>query len=169
MKYLLIVVFIFLFSSTTLAQKANVWSKWSWLIGEWQGEGAGKPGQGAGVFTLKPDLNETILVRKSHSVYPASGNHSTTVHDDLMIIYSDYSGLPSKAIYFDNEGHTINYSISYHDSSIIMTSEKSPNAPIFRLTYSLLSNDEVDTKFEMSQDGAIFSTYVEGKSKKIEN
>lgn len=42
-----------------------------------------------------------------------------------------------------------------------------PDVPVFRLTYSLPDNHEVNTKFEMSQDGVLFATYIEGKSKKI--
>jgi len=78
--------------------------------------------------------------------------------DDLMIVYPDYKGSPAKAIYFDNEGHTINYSITYGDNSIAFTSDKIPNVPIFRLTYTLLETEIVNTKFEMSQDGEKFST-----------
>ena len=154
---------------SSFAQQNTTWAKWQWLIGEWQGEGAGKPGAGSGTFSFKPDLNEKILVRKSHSEYPAAPGKPDVVHDDLMIIYPDYSGTPSKAIYFDNEGHTINYTITYIVDGIILTSDKIPNVPAFRLTYSLLHDETVNTKFEMSQDGTTFTTYVEGKSKKKHN
>ena len=50
---------------------------------------------------------------------------------------------------------------------IVLTSEKIPNAPIFRLTYTLLDDNTVNTKFEMSQDGENFMTHIEGKSKKV--
>ena len=39
--------------------------------------------------------------------------------------------------------------------------------PVFRLTYTLLDNETINTKFEMSQDGEKFTTYIEGKSKKV--
>ena len=83
-----------------------------------------------------------------------------------MIVYLDFTGSPSKAIYFDNEGHTINYQIAYADKSIVFTSVKIPNVPVFRLSYSYLDIDTIDTKFEVSQDGEKFITYIEGKSKK---
>src|SRR5882672_8896365 len=92
--------------TTCFGQKNDPWIKWSWLIGEWKGEGDGQPGKGAGIFSFKEDLNEKILIRKSHSEYPAANNKPATVHDDLLIVYLDFSGIPSKAIYFDNEGHT---------------------------------------------------------------
>ena len=164
---LLLSVLFFSFLSVSFAQQTPSWEKWTWLIGEFQGEGSGQPGQGGGTFSFAFDLDKNILVRKSHSEYPATNNKPLIVHNDLMIVYPDYTGNPSKAIYFDNEGHTINYSITYPDQSIVLTSNKIANVPIFRLTYSLLNDGMLNTKFEMSQDGEKFMTYIEGKSKKI--
>lgn len=158
---------LIMIATTCFGQQNSPWMKWSWLLGEWKGEGNGQPGQGSGIFTFKPDLNDKILVRKSHSEYPATSGKPAIVHDDLLIVYVDNSGNPSKAIYFDNEGHTINYSINYIDKSIVLLSDKIQNIPIFRLTYTLLDNESIDTKFEMSRDGEKFMTYIEGKSKKI--
>ncbi len=153
--------------TTCFGQQSSSWIKWSWLIGQWKGEGNGQPGQGGGIFSFNPDLSDKILVRKSHSEYPATSNKPAIVHDDLLIVYLDFSGNPSKAIYFDNEGHTINYSVSYAEKTIVLLSDKIQNIPIFRLTYTLLDSESIDTKFEMSQDGEKFVTYIEGKSKKI--
>lgn len=165
MRVLLTIVFCGMIA-TGFSQQKPSWDQWSWLTGEWIGEGSGKPGDGGGTFSFKTDLDQNILVRKSHSEYPATANKPQVIHDDLMVVYPDFSGTPAKAIYFDNEGHTINYSITYSDKSIILTSDKIPNVPIFRLTYSLIDNETVNTKFEMSQDGVKFFTYIEGKSKK---
>jgi hypothetical protein len=168
MRAKLIVIMAFIgFISTSFAQQSSSWDKWNWLMGNWAGEGSGQPGQGGGTFSFKPDLDQKILIRKSHSEYPASANKPQIIHDDLMIVYLDYTGNASKAIYFDNEGHTINYSITYAEKSIALISDKMPNVPVFRLTYSLLDDATVNTKFEMSQDGEKFMTYIEGKSKKI--
>jgi hypothetical protein len=156
------------FSIICFGQQKSTWDKRDWLIGEWVGEGGGQLGQGGGTFSFKLDLDEKILVRKSHSEYPAAENKPKIVHDDLMIIYLDFAGSPLKAVYFDNEGHTINYSVSYSDKSIVLTSDRLANAPIFRLTYTLLENGMINTKFEMSQGGDKFRIYIEGKSKKKE-
>lgn len=150
--------------STLCFGQNTPWAKWSWLVGEWKGEGNGQPGQGEGKFSFRADLDNKVLVRKAHSVYPAQNGRPAVIHDDLLIIYLDYSGNPAKAIYFDNEGHTINYSITYADKSIVLLSEKIANVPVFRLTYTALDEQTVNTKFEMSQDGEKFMTYVEGKS-----
>ncbi|MGA9211393.1 hypothetical protein [Kaistella sp.] len=164
---LFFVALFFMATISCFGQQSKTWEKWNWLIGEWKGEGSGKPGQGSGTFSFAFNLDEKIIERKSHSEYPATENKPLIIHDDLMIIYPDFSGNPSKAIYFDNEGHTINYTIIYADKSIVMISDKIPNVPIFRLTYTLLDPEIINTKFEISQDGIKFMTYIEGKSKKI--
>lgn len=153
--------------TTCFGQQNASWTKWTWLIGEWKGEGNGEPGKGEGTFSFKTDLSEKILERKAHSEYPATANKPLIVHDDLLIVYLDFSSNPSKAIYFDNEGHTINYSITYSNQSIILISDKISNVPVFRLTYTSIDNETINTKFEMSQDGEKFTTYIEGKSKKV--
>lgn len=168
MKRIVCLSFIFLLLiSNVIGQQTSSWAKWSWLIGEWKGEGSGQPGEGAGVFTFKKDLDEKILVRTSHTVYPAANNKPATIHDDLLIVYADFPGSPSKAIYFDNEGHTIHYTIGYTDSSIVFTSNKIPGVPTFRLTYTTIDTETVNTTFELSQDGEKFTMYVSGKSKKV--
>lgn len=155
------------FTVLCFGQSNTTWSKFDWLMGEWVGDGSGQPGQGNGTFTFNFDLDKKILVRKAHTSFPKTENKQATVHDDLMIIYPDYSGNPSKAIYFDNEGHTIEYTVLCSGESITFTSNKIPNMPVFRLTYSLLDNKMINTKFEMSRDGVAFTTYIEGKSKKV--
>lgn len=162
---LLLTVTLFALTMTCFGQQSTTWDKWKWLIGEWQGEGSGQPGQGGGTFSFAFDLDKKIIVRKSHSEYPASKNKPKVIHDDLMIIYLDSNSNRTRAVYFDNEGHIINYSISNADKSITLTSDKIANVPIFRLTYTLLDNDMINTKFEMSQDGEKFMIYIEGKSK----
>jgi hypothetical protein len=167
MKTTLLLTMVFFGSlSACLGQQNLSWDKWNWLMGEWVGEGSGIPGQGGGVFSFKLDLDKKILVRKSHSEYPATHDKPAILHEDLLIVYPDKTGSPGKAIYFDNESHVIQYTITYSEKSIRLTSDKSSNAPVFRLTYVYLDDSTVNTKFEMSQDGEKFMTYIEGKSKK---
>lgn len=163
----LIPVLLFGITSISSAQQNKTWNKWDWLIGEWKGEGSGQPGQGSGTFSFSFDLDRNIIIRKSHSEYSATESKPRIIHDDLMIVYMDVTGNPGKAIYFDNEGHTIYYTIIYSDKSIVLTSDKIPNSPVFRLVYTLLDSETVNTRFEMSQDGDKYTPYIEGKSKKI--
>jgi len=169
MKNRVILLFILVFiAATSFSQNAPKWEKWNDLIGNWTGEGNGKPGQGSGLVSFSFDLDQKILVRKNHVEFPATATTPKVVHDDLMIVYPDYSGQPSSAIYFDNEGHTINYTVANTADSIILTSVPMKDMPVFRLTYTWLGQGLVNTKFEMSQDGKNFMTYVEGKSVKTQ-
>jgi hypothetical protein len=165
----MLITFVLIFcgvTSLSFGQQDTTWSRWNWLIGEWVGEGSGTPGQGGGWFSFQPDLDKKILVRKSHSEYPATTNKPKIIHDDLLIVYPDSAGQPGKAIYFDNESHIINYAITYAEKTIILTSGKVQNTPFFRLTYVSLDSETIDVKFEISFDGKTFKTYIEGKSKK---
>jgi hypothetical protein len=159
-------LFLLCFTSNLSAQQDTTWAKFNWLVGDWIGEGDGAPGQGSGWFSFHPDLDGNILVRNNHAEYPAMNNKPKTIHDDLMIVYPGYSGQSDKAIYFDNEGHIINYIISYSEKAIVFTSSNVQNMPVFRLTYNSLENETINVKFEMSQAGEKFMTYTEGKCRK---
>src|SRR5437870_4643611 len=113
MKSKLFLTAAFLTLTISSFSQNNTWEKWTPLLGEWEGTGAGQPGQGAGTFTFSYDLDRKIITRKSHSEYPAAENKPKVMHDDLMVIYIDGSTNSPKAIYFDNEGHTITYNIVY--------------------------------------------------------
>ena len=148
------------------AQPDKTWSGLEKLTGVWVGEGSGQPGQGSGTFSFSHELDGKIIVRKSHSEYPAETNKPKIIHDDLMIIYPGQGVDPARAIYFDNEGHKIEYTVIVSDNSIVFTGDKVTGTPVFRLVYTFLDNDRVNTRFEMSQDGVRFMTYVEGVSRK---
>ncbi len=163
----LTLVFVFTLSSKGQQEKQQKgWEQLTWLNGKWIGDGSGTPGQGTGTFTFSFDLDKNIIVRKSHTEFPATNERPASVHDDLMVIYTDPAG-QKRAIYFDNEGHTINYLLSLQGKSVVLTSEKTGNMPFFRLTYTPAENDAVDTSFDMSQDGMTFKPYIQGRSRRV--
>jgi hypothetical protein len=148
------------------SQPSASFDKWSWLTGDWLGEGSGIPGEGTGSFSFFFDLDSNILVRRSHSEYSSGDFKRKIIRDDMLVVYLT-NGVPDNAISFDNEGHNIKYNIAYRDSSIVLTSEPNPKSPTFRLVYEKINSSKVNTRFEMSRDGVNFMTYVEGISKKI--
>lgn len=83
-----------------------------------------------------------------------------------MIVYAN----ESKAIYFDNEGHIINYQVSYDSDSKSVTflSIDPPPSPAFRLTYKQTVSDELAVTFEISPTGKAsdFQTYLSGEAKR---
>lgn len=166
-KYIVFTVFFLSILTLSNAQQKSInWSKWKYLAGNWEGVGTGKPGEGTGYFSFKFELDSNVLIRKNHAEYPATDTRPETIHDDMLIIYSDTSGNPGKALYFDNEGHIIKYKIEYFDISIIMTSISDPGSYRFRLTYVPVDDKTVSIKFEMADPKSPdkFFTYLEGKA-----
>ncbi|MFZ1080820.1 MAG: hypothetical protein WAO19_02720 [Candidatus Kryptoniota bacterium] len=159
-------IYLLSFASISFGQQDTTWNRLNWLVGDWVGEGSGAPGQGAGWFSLLPDLNGKIMIRKSHSEYPATKDKPEIIHDDLMVVYFDNANQTDKAIYFDNEEHTINYTITCSDTAFVFTSNKAENGTVFRLTYIPLDKNTVDVKFEISRDSEKFLTYTEGKCRR---
>lgn len=164
----ILVAAILLFSGQLVfgQQASNQWEKWNHLIGEWVGEGTGQPGQNEGKFSFQPDLDGKILVRKNHTVFPATSTSQQKVHDDLLIVYPGESGAPKEAIYFDNEGNVINYKVSITDNSVVFTSNISANSPRFRLSYVTIDPKTVNITFEMASPQAleVFKMYLSGKA-----
>jgi hypothetical protein len=143
------------------------WDAWQYLLGEWDGEGGGAPGQGSGGMTFIFDLQGQVLLRKNHVDFLATPERPAFAHDDLTVIYPDPTG-SMRAIYFDNEGHIIPYEVSSGADAIILVSIPEPNSPRFRTTYLKGDNGTVITRFEIAPPGdpEAFAVYVEGTSKR---
>ena len=163
----------FLFFTTTLSAQNvrpdSVWTSCNYLMGDWIGEGDGATGKGSGEFSFHFDLDKNILVRKNHSQYAGEKGKPAT-HDDMMIIYPSAAGVPDHAIYFDNEGHTINYTIPFtnENKTIVFTSEKKPGAVTFRLSYIFSDASYVTIKFEVAtpNNPDTFRNYISGTAHK---
>jgi len=153
------------------SKPADGWGPWQFLVGEWEGDGGGKPGQGSGAFSFRFELEGKVLVRRNRSDYPASEGRPAVHHEDLMVIYAAAGGKSTRAIYFDNEGHVINYTAEFSPGQNILTfsSDPSPSAPAFRLTYTKAGKDRVTIRFEIAPPGKpeALSTYLEGGAHRL--
>jgi hypothetical protein len=152
------------------ADKPAGWGPVDYLVGDWTGEGGGGPGQGSGSFSFQPDLQGKILVRKNRSEYPATKERAAFVHDDLMVVYRDAPDAGLRAIYFDSEGHTIQYEVhaASDGSQVVFVSGAEPSAPRYRLTYARAGQDRLKIKFEIAQPGKPeqFATYIEAGARR---
>ena len=161
---------LFILAGGTLQAQAkdDLWEPFRFLIGDWVGEG--KEGQGSGYFSLTPDLQGKVLLRKNHAELPAANGRPAAVHEDLMVIYKSEDGKSHKAIYFDSEDHVINYTVTSSPDKQTLTfiSAAAPHAPPFRLSYQKKAEDRVGIKFEIAPPGKPeeFNTYLEGKARK---
>jgi len=141
------------------------------LLGTWQGEGGGQPGQGSGSASFSLDLDGRVVLRRNHAEYPGSAGKPAVVHNDLMVIYPGPGTGRLEAVYFDNEGHVIEYAleVSPDGRRIVLTSEAQPSKPTFRLTYAKVADDVVDVVFEIAPPGApaAFNPYVSGRTRRV--
>jgi len=151
------------FAPAQQASQAARWEGWQTLIGFWVGEG--DPAQGVSHFSFLPDLQGKILIRKNHAEYPATKDRPATVHDDLLIVYGETEA-DRKAVYFDNEGHVIEYavSVSADRKTIVFVSPPAAGAPRYRLSYFEQDRDRFRITFEIAPPGRpeAFAPYLEG-------
>jgi hypothetical protein len=169
-----LVVAIAMFAGPAAGQtpaKVDAWSPYRFLLGTWAGEGKGQPGNTAGTATFTFDLDQRILVRTSRTTVPAKGQAAGYVHEDRLVVFRDAPGQPARAIYWDNEDHTIEYDVSPSPDGKVVTlvSKALPAAPRFRLVYTRLGPDSVDVKFEMAPPGSpeAFKVYTQGVTRRV--
>jgi hypothetical protein len=141
-----------------------VWQACREMIGTWTS--CDKPEKGTGTFSIAPELDGKVLVRRNHAELPAAGARPAGIHDDLMIMYQEPGTRAVKAEYFDNEGHVIRYSVSLSADrqSLAFLSEAKASAPRFRLTYTKTEGG-TSVRFEVAPPGKpdAFKLYLQGK------
>jgi hypothetical protein len=163
MKRLLILAA--LFASLILA--AEDWGPAGFLVGRWTGEGTGQRGQGSGDFSFTPDLQGTVLIRRSFAEYPPANGKPGFRHDDLMVVYRDEASKQLRATYFDSEGHVIQYAVQPADGGVVFVTENPRSAIRYRLTYTAAGPGRLKLKFEIAPPDKDFSTYIEASARRV--
>jgi hypothetical protein len=132
--------------------------RWNSLIGEWKAEG----GPGSGICGFHFDLANHVIVRTNHAELSAG----SPAHEDLVIISPEAAPDKAKAVYFDNEGHTIDYTAEWSADGNTLTFNSKPGAgPQFRLIYKKVEPEVLSVAFEMTAPGqpGVFKPYTSGK------
>jgi hypothetical protein len=134
----------------------NPFQPLSFLMGIWEAKTAGNNAVTAsGTYTFSAELNGHILARHSTSDSAACKGPADfdCEHGDLLYIYSDVPGQPLRAIYFDNEGHVIHYTVTAPTASTVeFLSDPAQPGPQFRLLYEL-KGTVMSGKFQMRMAG----------------
>ncbi|HOU46284.1 MAG TPA: hypothetical protein PLL99_00685 [Chitinophagales bacterium] len=167
MKFKIYICFSIFFSSIScFAQQNSEWGTWDKLVGTWKGEYSGQLGKGGGVFTFAYDLNTGILIKKGRYEFPATAQNAALSIEDVLVIYPEGNKQCPKAIYFDNNGHTVHYTTEQTDSSVTLISEKLKNKPYYKITYTLAPQNSVDISTEISKDGIQYTPYLITRSRR---
>ncbi len=144
------------------------WNDLQFLLGEWTAAGTGAPGEGTGSTTFAFELDGKLFVRRNHVDWSGAPGQSAFAHDDQLITYKEETGA-MRAIYFDNEGHTIHYTVTLSpEGHIVYISEAVPGAPRFRMSYIKGTDGTYVTRFEIAPPGNPegFVTHVEGPARR---
>jgi len=126
-------------SDIALADQNDPWQALNFLQGTWAANvDHGSAGvQSSGLYAFEFELKHHVLSRVSKSPVNCKGPATFDCeHSDLLYIYQDAEGRPLNAIYFDNEGHVIHYTVSTPDATtVVFLSDAGGPGPQFRLMY----------------------------------
>lgn len=140
------------------------WAPLRFLAGTWEAKtsGGSAGAAGSGTYTFQMELRNHVLARHSTTAGCRGPAGFDCEHTDLMYIYPDQAGRSFQAIFFDNEGHTIEYRVQTPrpDTALFVSLPGRPG-PQYRLTYELKSG-VMEGKFQMRMPGAAqFQSYLE--------
>ncbi len=140
------------------------WAALTFLEGTWEAQTRGGTlgASASGTYVFQKELGGHILARHSSSAGCKGPDDFDCEHGDLLHIYLDSPGQPLQAIYFDNEGQVIHYSVSTPAANTaIFTSDASAPGPHFRLVYEL-KGDAMSGKFQIQMPGKTeWTSYLE--------
>jgi hypothetical protein len=125
-------------SAQSNAPERDAWKALNFLQGTWQAKtGEGSAAKVTGTYSFTRELKGHVLARHSTVAGCTGPEAFDCEHGDILYIFEEMRGQPLKAIYFDNEGHVIHYSLSTPDATtVIFLSDPGPG-PRFRLVYHL--------------------------------
>lgn len=118
----------------------------NFLLGSWiaaTGPAGGSGGQVVGTYTFSRDLGGHALQRTGTVATCKGPQDFDCNHHDQLTIFPDANALATHhssllALYLDNEGHVIYYTVSLPDPhTAIFLSQGPASAPKFRLLYHL--------------------------------
>jgi hypothetical protein len=151
-------------------QAADPWTPLRFLLGDWVAvEGTGQPGEAlSGGSTFAFDLGGTAMIRKNRADYaPKPGEKAGISHQDLLIIYLRLGETQFRAFYVDNEGHDINYRVTFpKEGAANFESDESQSGPRYRLGYLLNPDQTLAITFSIAMPGTTFTVYTKGTARR---
>ena len=135
----------------------------TFLLGTWTAHtnaSGASHADSSGEYTFHTDLNGTAIVRTTTADTCVAPQAFDCQHHDLLTIYREADSATLRALYLDNEGHTIHYTLSFPAPNTAIFLSSGPRLQ-FRLLYHL--EDNVMTgKFQFAPPGSkAFKSYLE--------
>jgi hypothetical protein len=144
------------------------WAGLRFLLGNWDAKtiGGSAHAQSSGDYTFEFDLGGHILARRTAPAACKGPKDFDCQHSDLLYIYPASTAATWKAIYFDSEGHVINYEVTTpRPGMAVFLSGAGPQQPQFRLIYEQVDG-ELTGKFQAKMPGnSEFVSYLEWSGK----
>jgi hypothetical protein len=165
------VFFIFLISPVFLCaqtvNKENVWGRFKFFEGKWEGTGAGQPGHSTVHREYQFVLHGKFLHVKNSSVYePQEKNPTGETHEDVGFLSYDRARKTFILRQFHGEGFVNQYvldSMTVDGAAMSFVTESIENIPAgwrARETYTILNENEFIEVFELAEPGKQFEQYV---------
>jgi hypothetical protein len=146
------------------------WQPWEFLLGTWKGDAKGDAGDGPGDFTFKTDLDGKILLVTSTQEFRATSERQAFTYHGLMVIY--LLGLDTQAMFYDNEGHVLNYSVQFSTNprKVTFIGEQVPYAPSFRFSYTDNGDGTLKVAFETAPANApkAFTSHIATVARRVQ-
>ncbi len=141
----------------------------SYLVGRWRDESrSGEPGTSTGGGEIwRLALDGQILVREAWCEYPATAKRPALRHEDLLIVFVD-AGTEVRGIFWDNEGHLIQYREVHADpdgKGVGFVNDPATPGPRQWLKYRYEEPDHLSAVFSLHYAGAPgFTPYLTWRS-----
>ncbi|HEV8539352.1 MAG TPA: hypothetical protein VGR15_10595 [Bacteroidota bacterium] len=155
-------------------KKADVWSRFKFFEGKWEGTGNGEPGTSKVEREYEFVLTGTFLSVKNKSTYaPQEKNPKGEVHEDWGFFSHDRARKLFVLRQFNMEGFVNQYILdTLHTDSIVIVfvTEAIENiAPGWKgkETYTILNDDEFVETFELAGPGKEFEVYSKNTLKRV--
>lgn len=123
------------------------------LEGTWTAHGVGQGSTSYGTYIFQRELNGHVLGRHAKLASCNGPSDFDCQHNDLLYVFAEAPGQPLKAIFLDNEGHAIHYTVTTPDpKTALFLSDATGGGPQFRLMYTL-KEGQMSGSFAMHMPG----------------